>query len=238
MRRAGRVVAEMHSVIRQALRPGVNTAHLNALAAEVIERRGAVSNFLGYGDPPFPGVICASPNFVVVHGIPGSYVLEEGDIISIDCGASVEGYHGDAAFTAGIGTISPEANRLISTTEQALGEGIKQLVQGGRLNEVGRAVEQFVQTRGMAVVRDYVGHGIGLAMHEAPDVPNFWPGKPGPKLESGMVFAIEPMVNLGTAETREQDDGWTVVSSDGSLSAHFEHTVAVGNNGPEVLTAL
>ena len=236
MRRAGRVVAEMHEVTRAALKPGVTTRELNQLAADVIERRGARSNFLNYHG--FPAVICTSPNNMIVHGIPGDYVLQEGDIISVDCGAIVEGYHGDAAYTAGVGQISELAQRLIDVTERSMWAGIDQLTVGNRLYEVGRAVQQVAEAAGFSVVREYVGHAIGTAMHEEPQVPNYWPGKPGPALKEGMVFAVEPMVNVGSFETYVLDDGWSVMTADGSLSAHFEHTIAVTDNGPEVFTAL
>lgn len=235
MRKAGKVVAEMHEVTRAAIRPGITTLELNALAAEVIEKRGARSNFLNYHG--FPAVICTSPNEMIVHGIPGSYVLKEGDIISVDCGAIIEGYHGDAAYTAGVGEISSLAKRLIEVTERSLWAGIDQLVIGNRLHEVGRAVQDVAEAAGFSVVREYVGHAIGTAMHESPQVPNYWPGSPGPTLKEGMVFAVEPMVNVGTPATYELEDGWSVVTQDGKLSAHFEHTIAVTDNGPEVFTA-
>jgi methionyl aminopeptidase len=234
MRRAGKVVAEMHEVTRAALRPGVTTAYLNEVAAEVLERRGARSNFLGYHG--FPAVICTSPNDMIVHGIPGEYVLEEGDIISVDCGAIVEGYHGDAAYTAGVGEISPEARRLLEVTERSLWAGIDQMVVGNRLHDIGRAVQQVAEAAGYSVVREYVGHAIGTEMHEQPQVPNYWPGSPGPTLKSGMVYAVEPMVNVGGPDTYVLDDGWSVLTEDGSLSAHFEHTIAILDDGPEVLT--
>ena len=236
MRKAGKVVAEMHAEIRAAIKPGVTTGELDKIAREVIERRGARSNFLNYGHPPFPAVICTSPNDMIVHGIPGSYRLEEGDIISVDCGAIIEGYHGDAAFTAGVGTIDSEAEKLLAVTEQSLWAAIEQMRDGNRLNDIGRAVQTVAEGAGFSVVREYVGHAIGTAMHEEPQVPNYWPGTPGPKLKSGMVFAIEPMVNAGGKETKLLDDGWSVVTADGSLSAHFEHTIAITDNGPEVLT--
>ena len=234
MRRAGRVVAEMHEVTRAAIRPGVTTARLNEVAAEVLERRGARSNFLHYHG--FPAVICTSPNDMIVHGIPGDRVLEEGDIISVDCGAIVEGYHGDAAYTAPVGEVSDAARRLIEVTERSLWAGIDHLVVGGRLHEVGRAVQQVAEAAGYSVVREYVGHAIGTAMHESPQVPNYWPGTPGPTLKTGMVFAVEPMVNVGGYDTYALDDGWSVMTADGSLSAHFEHTIAVTDEGPEVFT--
>ena len=234
MRKAGKVVAEMHEVTRAALRPGITTIDLNNLAAEVIAKRGARSNFLGYHG--FPAVICASPNDMIVHGIPGDYVLEEGDIISIDCGAIVEGYHGDAAYTAGVGQISKVAQKLIEVTERSMYAGIDQLTIGNRLHEVGRAVQEVAEAAGFSVVREYVGHAIGTAMHESPQVPNYWPGSPGPVLKEGMVFAVEPMVNVGSFDTYVLEDGWGVMTQDGKLSAHFEHTIAVTENGPEIFT--
>ena len=234
MRRAGKVVAEMHEATRAAAVPGVTTEQLDKVAREVLERRGATSNFLNYHG--FPAVICTSPNDMIVHGIPGSYVLKEGDIISIDCGAIIEGYHGDAAYTMAIGRVSKEAARLIEVTERSMWAGIEQLRAGNRLHEVGRAVQDVAERAGYSVVREYVGHAIGTAMHEQPQVPNYWPGTPGPMLKTGMVFAVEPMVNAGSAETRVLDDDWSVVTADGRLSAHFEHTIAVTEDGPEVFT--
>jgi methionyl aminopeptidase len=234
MRRAGKVVAEMLTNTRAAIRPGVTTRDLDLVAREVLERRGARSNFLGYHG--FPAVICTSPNNMIVHGIPGDYVLKEGDVISIDCGAIIEGYHGDAAFTAPVGEISPAARRLLEVTERSLWAGIDKLHDGNRLHDVGRAVQEVAEAAGYSVVRKYVGHAIGTAMHEEPQVPNYWPGAPGPRVKVGNVFAIEPMVNIGTYDTIELDDGWSVITADGSLSAHFEHTIAVTDDGPEVLT--
>ena len=235
MRKAGAVVAEMHAATRAAAVPGTTTLEIDAAAREVLARRGATSNFLGYHG--FPAVICTSPNQMIVHGIPGGYVLEEGDILSIDCGAIVEGYHGDAAFTMGVGEVSPEAARLIEVTERSLWAGIEQMTVGNRLHEIGRAVQAVAERAGFTVVREYVGHAIGTAMHEEPQVPNYWPGAPGPTLKSGMVFAVEPMVNAGGPETRVLDDHWSVVTADGGLSAHFEHTIAILDDGPEVFTA-
>ena len=224
----------MHDRIRAAIRPGVTTLALDAIGREVIEARGARSNFLGYHG--FPAVICASPNDVIVHGIPDDRVLHEGDIVSIDCGAVVAGYHGDAAFTTGVGAISPEAEKLIRVTEDALAAGISQLVEGGRLSDVGHAVQTVAEGAGFSVVREYVGHGIGTAMHEAPDVANHGPPGRGPKLRVGNVFAVEPMVNVGGPDTRTLADGWSVVTADGSWSAHAEHTIAVTEDGPEIFT--
>jgi methionyl aminopeptidase len=234
MRKAGKVVAEIHEVTRAAIRPGVTTKELDDLAAEVLAKRGARSNFLNYHG--FPAVICTSPNDMIVHGIPGDYVLEEGDIISIDAGAIIEGYHGDAAYTAPVGQVSALATRLLEVTERSLWAGIDKLVVGGRLNEVGRAVQGVAEAAGFSVVREYVGHAIGTEMHESPQVTNYWPGTPGPTLKAGMVFAIEPMVNVGTWETYVLEDDWSVMTEDGELSAHFEHTIAVTENGPEVFT--
>jgi methionyl aminopeptidase len=236
MRRAGSVVAEMHEKIREAIKPGVTTAELDQVGRDVIARRGAKSNFLGYSHPPFPGDICASPNDMIVHGIPGPYRLEEGDIISIDCGAIVEGWHGDAAFTAGVGVIDPDAARLIEVTEASLEAGIAAMVPGGRLSDIGAAVQAVAEGGGFSVVKEYTGHGIGLAMHEPPDVPNWGqPGK-GRKLAAGQTYAVEPMVCAGRADTRVLADEWTVVTADGRPAAHAEHTIAITDDGPEILT--
>jgi methionyl aminopeptidase len=234
MRRAGRVVAEIMEETRAAVRPGVTTGDLDRVARDVLERRSARSNFLGYHG--FPAVICTSPNDMIVHGIPGAYRLREGDLISIDCGAIVEGYHGDAAYTMAVGEVTPLASRLVAVTEQALWAGVAELVDGNRLHDVGRAVQGVAEAAGFSVVRKYVGHAIGTAMHEEPQVPNYWPGNPGPKIKVGNVFAVEPMVNVGGPDTIELEDGWSVITADGQLSAHFEHTIAVTDDGPEVLT--
>ena len=236
MRQAGRVVAEMLEACATAARPGITTNDLDKVAREVLSRRKAKSNFLNYHG--YPAVICTSPNNVIVHGIPGSYRLEEGDIISIDCGAIIEGWHGDAARTIPVGEISEDARKLIQATEESLWAGIQHVRDGARLSDIGHAVQTVAEGAGFAVVREYVGHGIGRAMHEEPQVPNY--GAPGKlmKLEVGHVLAVEPMVNLGSAETQLDDDGWTVRTADGSLSAHFEHSIAVTDDGPEVLTVL
>ena len=239
MRKAGRVVAEMHASIRDAIRPGVTTAELDRVARDVLERRGATSNFLNYGSPdnPFPAVICASPNHVIVHGIPSDdCVLEDGDVISIDCGAIVEGYHGDSAWTYPVGHIGDDAKRLLEVTELSLWAGLEAVREGNRLSDIGHAVQSVAEAAGYSVVREYVGHGIGTAMHEEPQIPNYGPPGKGIKLKVGHVFAIEPMVNAGDRRTRLLADGWTVVTVDGSLSAHFEHTIAITDDGPEVLT--
>jgi methionyl aminopeptidase len=236
MRRAGKVVAEMHAATKEMAKPGVTTAELDAAAREVLRNRGAKSNFLNYRG--FPAVICTSPNDMIVHGIPGGYVLREGDILSVDCGAIVEGYHADAAFTMAIGAVPASTTRLLEVTEKSLWAGIAELRPGNRLHEVGRAVQNVAEAAGFSVIREYVGHAIGSSMHEEPQVPNYWPGTAGPVLKSGMVFAVEPMVNAGGPATRLLEDGWSVVTQDGSLSAHFEHTIAVTDDGPEVLTLL
>jgi methionyl aminopeptidase len=235
MRRAGRVVAEMHEVCRKAARVGATTLDVDRVAREVIERRGARSNFLGYHG--FPAVVCTSPNDVIVHGIPSAdVVLEEGDILSIDCGAIIEGWHADAALTVPIGLIDAASQRLIEVTEASLYAAIEEVVAGRRLGDIGAAVEGLAEAAGFTVVREYVGHGIGTAMHEEPQVPNYGPAGRGLKLREGIVLAIEPMVNAGGPETETLADGWTVITRDGARSAHFEHTIAVTDHGPEILT--
>jgi methionyl aminopeptidase len=234
MRRAGRVVAEMLDKCSGAARPGVTTADLDSLARSILDARGARSNFLNYHG--FPAVICTSPNSTIVHGIPGSYRLKDGDILSIDCGAIIEGYHGDAAVTVAVGDVSDEAAALLKTTEASLQAAIEQIRDGNRLSDIGHAVQGVAEAAGYSVVREYVGHGIGTAMHEEPQIPNYGPPGKGIKLKVGHVFAVEPMVNVGAPGTLLLDDGWTVVTADGSLSAHFEHTIALTEDGPEVLT--
>lgn len=234
MRKAGQVVAEIMAKTREFVKPGVTTLQIDKIAREVIERRGARSNFLNYYG--FPAVICTSPNNMIVHGIPSDYKVKEGDILSIDCGAIIEGYHGDAAYTMAVGEVSALASRLIDVTEKSLHSAIAVMEAGNRLHDIGREVQRVAEAAGFSVVRKYVGHAIGTAMHEEPQVPNYWPGSPGPKLKVGNVFAVEPMVNVGDPDTIELDDGWSVVTADGSLSAHFEHTIAITENGPEILT--
>jgi methionyl aminopeptidase len=236
MRRAGAVVAEMHEACTRAAVAGATTADLDRAARAVLERRHARSNFLGYHG--FPAVACVSPNEVIVHGIPGPRVLETGDIVSIDCGAIIEGWHADAAITVGVGEVDAESQRLMDVTRAALESAIAATVVGNRLGDVGAAAERPVLAARFGVVREYVGHGIGTAMHEEPDVPNYGPGGRGMKLREGIVLAIEPMVTAGRAPSRTLDDGWTVVTTDGSRAAHFEHTVAITDDGPEVLTVL
>ncbi|MGH9188791.1 MAG: type I methionyl aminopeptidase [Acidimicrobiales bacterium] len=236
MRRAGRVVAEMLDACTAAAQPGVTTGDLDLVAREVLARRSAKSNFLNYHG--FPAVMCTSPNNIIVHGIPGPYRLEEGDILSIDCGAIIDGYHGDAARTIPIGAVPPEVERLIRATEKSLWAGISQVKAGNRLFDIGGAVQDVAEGAGYSVVREYVGHGIGTEMHEEPQIPNYRPtGRANNiKIRVGHVFAVEPMVNAGSPKTELHDDGWTVLTADGGLSAHFEHTIAVTDAGPEVLT--
>jgi len=235
MRRAGRVVAEMHEVCTRAARPGATTLEVDRVAREVLDRRGARSNFLGYHG--FPAVVCTSPNDVIVHGIPSDdVVLAEGDILSIDCGAIIEGWHADAAVTVPVGEIDDESVRLIEVTRRSLEAAMAEVVAGHRLGDIGAAVEGIAEAAGFSIVREYVGHGIGTAMHEDPQVPNYGPAGRGLALKEGHVLAIEPMVNAGRAGTEVLDDGWTVVTRDGARSAHFEHTIAVTDDGPEILT--
>ena len=235
MRRAGRIVAEMHEYCTRAAKPGATTLDVDRVAREVLERRGARSNFLNYHG--FPAVVCTSPNEVIVHGIPtDDVVLAEGDILSIDCGAIIEGWHGDAAITVPIGAIDEESQRLIDVTKACLDDAIAEIVAGNRLGDIGHAVESRALAAGFSVVREYVGHGIGTAMHEEPQVPNYGTPGRGMKIREGHVLAIEPMINLGTQETETLSDGWTVVTRDRARSAHFEHSIACTDDGPEILT--
>lgn len=238
MREAGLVVGRTLEALRSAVAPGVTTAELDALAEESIRGAGAVPSFKGYYG--FPASICTSVNHEIVHGIPsGERVLRRGDVVSIDCGAIVDGWHGDAAVTVAVGEVEPEIARLLDVCEQALWRGLAAARNGGRLTDIGHAIESYVHSQGAyGVVREYVGHGIGTEMHQDPSVPNY--GKPGrgPQLSKGTTLAVEPMVNLGSRHTRVLDDDWTVVTRDGHPSAHFEHTFALTDEGPWVLTAL
>ncbi len=236
MREAGRINALALAAARAAIRPGVTTAEIDAAAAEVIRRNGAKPAFLGYGEPPFPAVTTVSVNEELVHGIPGKRKLREGDIVSVDCGTVFDGYVGDSAFSAGVGKISPQAQELLRVTEAALAAGIARMVVGNRTGDVSAAIQQMVEQAGFFVVRDYTGHGVGRAMHEDPQVPNYGQAGRGVPLREGMTLALEPMVLVGTNETAVLDNHWTVVSADGSLTAHFEHTVAVTAKGPQILT--
>ena len=235
MRQAGEIVARVHARIENELRPGMTTADLDDIAREIIEGSGARASFLGHLG--FTGRICASINEEIVHGIPGKRVLQDGDIISVDVGAIVNGWHGDSAWTYPVGNVSAESQELLDVTEEALYRGIAQARAGNRLGAIGHAIESFVTARGYGMVREYGGHGIGREMWEEPHVPNHGSPDQGVLLRPGMTLAIEPMVNIGGDETRVLDDGWTVVTADGSLSAHFEHTVVITEDEPEILTA-
>jgi methionyl aminopeptidase len=239
MRVAARHVAEILLEVRALACPGVTTAELDRAAASSIERRRVVSSFKGYGPnglPPYPAVMCMSVNEEIVHGIPGSRELKDGDILGLDFGVIHEGFHGDSAVTIPIGTISEEAERLLEATRQALYQGIAQMRPGQRLSDIGHAVQKEAEQSGYAVVKDFVGHGIGRSLHEPPQIPNYGSPGRGPRLRAGMVFAIEPMVNIGSDGVRMLDDEWTAVTDDGALSAHFEHTILVTEEGPEILT--
>lgn len=235
---AGKCVASIHAATRAAAAPGVTTGELDLIARDVLKEWNCQSSFLGYGGPnnPFPGVICTSPNSAIVHGIPGDYALKDGDIISIDAGAIYEGLHGDAAFTMAIGDVPPRVRKLLEVTEQALWAGIEQAVHGNRLGDIGAAVEAVARLHGLGVVREYVGHGIGRQMHEAPSVPNYGKAGKGLRIKTGMALALEPMFNLGNEATATLDDEWTVVTADGEWSAHFEHTVLLTEQGSIVST--
>lgn len=239
MRAAGRINAEALAAVRAAIRPGVTTAELNAAAEAVLHKYGAYSPFKNYPGPyPYPASICASVNEELVHGIPGSRKLKEGDIISVDCGAVFQGFVGDAAFTDGVGQISKEAQKLLDVTEAALYIGIEKMVAGNHVGDVSAAIQAYVESHGLYVTREYTGHGVGREMHEGPQVPNYgMPGR-GMLLRNGMTIALEPMVLVGTAATRVMPDQWTVTSRDRSLTAHFEHSVAITPDGPYILTAL
>lgn len=234
MKLAGHVVSVCHQRIEAAIAPGVTTGELDEIVVDTLKEHNALASFLGYNG--FPASICASVNEEIVHGFPGKRVLNDGDIIAVDIGAIVSGWHGDSAWTYGVGQISGAAEQLLRDTEQALLIGVAEARIGNRLGAIGHAIEQFAGPRGYGIVRGYGGHGIGRRMHEDPHVPNFGSANYGPVLRKGMTFAIEPMLNIGTHETRVLSDDWTVVTADGSLSAHFEFTVAVTEDEPLVLT--
>ncbi|MDU4891207.1 MAG: type I methionyl aminopeptidase [Clostridium sp.] len=234
MRSAGKVVAETLAMIEKVIKPGITTGELDRLAEEFIRSQGAIPSFKGYGG--FPGSLCTSVNEVVIHGIPGNRVLVEGDIISVDCGAILNGYHGDAARTFPVGCISKEAQHLINVTKESFFKGIEKAVVGNRLTDISAAIQKYAESYGYSVVRDFVGHGIGTSMHEDPQVPNYGTAGRGPKLVHGVVLAIEPMINMGNYKVKIMPDGWTVVTTDGKLSAHYENTIAITNSGVEILT--
>ncbi len=239
MREAGRINATVLATVKELLKPGVSTAELNAAAEEVLRKHGCISPFKGYGHPPFPASITVSINQELVHGIPSkNRKLKAGDIASIDCGTVFEGWVADSAFTAGVGKISPDAEKLLEVTQGALAAGIDKMRVGNRTGDVSAAIQQYVESRGYYLTREYTGHGVGRQMHEGPQVPNYGKAGTGMPLKAGMTIAIEPMVLVGTAATRVLPDQWTVVSADGSLTAHFEHSVAVTEGEPLLLTVL
>jgi methionyl aminopeptidase len=239
MRVAGLLVGQTLELLRSSVRAGISTAELDAIAEENIRSAGGTPSFQGYGHPPFPGTICASVNEEVVHGIPGGRVLASGDIISIDCGAIVDGWHGDAAITVAVGDVGAEVTELMRITEESMWRGIGAARLGGKVSDISHAIETYVHSQGdYGVLEDFTGHGIGTEMHQPPSVPNY--GRPGrgPKLVRGLALAVEPMVTLGSKETEVLDDEWTIVTDDGSWAAHFEHTFTLTPDGPWVLTAL
>ena len=239
MRVAGLLVGETLELLRAAVRPGITTAELDAIAEDNIRSQGGIPSFKGYSHPPFPATICASVNDEVVHGVPGDRVLATGDVISIDCGAIVDGWHGDAAISVAVGEVSDEVRELMRVTEESLWRGFAAAKLGGRVSDISHAVESYVRSQGdYGILEDFTGHGIGTAMHQPPNVPNY--GRPGrgAKLVRGLALAVEPMVTLGTHETDIEDDDWTVVTLDGSMSAHYEHTFTLTPTGAWVLTAL
>ncbi len=237
LREAGRINAKALDAVRQLIRPGVTTAELDAAAEEVIRKHGAIPTFKGYPGPyPYPASICVSINEQLVHGIPGKRKLQAGDIVSIDCGSTFEGFVGDSAITIGVGDISPVAQRLIEVTEQALYEGISQMRANNRVGDVSAAIQKFVENTGFYVTREYTGHGVGRQMHEGPQVPNYGIAGRGQIFRQGMTIALEPMVLVGTSQTQVLPDQWTVVSADGSLTAHWEHSVAITEGEALILT--
>ena len=236
MREAGKIVAHVHEVLREHIKPGITTKELDEIAEKEILKHGALPAFKGYHG--FPASICASVNEEVVHGIPGLKTLKDGDIISIDIGAVYNGYYGDAAKTHAVGKISDTAAKLIAVTRQSFYEGLKFCRAGNRLSDISHAIQTYVESNGFSVVRDFVGHGIGQKMHEDPQIPNFGPPGKGPRLVEGMALAIEPMVNMGTYKVKTLLDNWTVVTLDGKLSAHYEHTVIITEDEPAIMTRL
>jgi methionyl aminopeptidase len=236
MAAAGAIVASTHAALRGIVEPGITTRELDALAYRMVTEAGAYPSFLGYRG--YPASICASVNEVVLHGIPNDRALQSGDIISIDIGVKLDGYHGDAAATYAVGVISDAAQDLIDVTERCFWAGFEALQEGGRLGDATSAIQQYAESRGYGVIREYTGHGIGRQMHEDPSIPNYGQAGKGTLLRRGMTFAMEPMLSIGSPETRVLEDGWTVITIDGSLAAHYEHTVAIAAEGPRILTGV
>lgn len=236
MREAGRIVAMTHQLMAQAIEPGITTGELDAIAEKYIRSQGAIPSFKGYNG--FPSSVCASVNDELVHGFPGSRKLNEGDIISLDIGAQYEGYHGDSAWTYAVGSVTPDVQSLLTVGEQSLYAGISLIKPDVRLYTISHAIQQVIEAAGYSVVREYVGHGVGRDLHEEPQIPNYGVPDRGPRLKPGMVLAIEPMLNMGERYVRTLEDNWTVVTRDGSWCVHFEHTVAVTEDGFEILTKL
>lgn len=234
MRKAGQIVARTHKELQAHIRPGITTGQLDAIAERYIRSQGATPSFKGYNG--FTGSVCASVNEELVHGIPGDRVLQDGDIISIDIGAEYNGYHGDSAWTYPVGTISEETKRLLDVTEESLYKGLERAKAGVHLTDISHAIQSHVEAANFSVVREYVGHGVGQNLHEDPQIPHYGPPGKGPRLKTGMTLAIEPMVNVGKRYVRTLSDNWTVVTVDGSMCAHFEHTIAITDDGYEILT--
>lgn len=236
MREAGRITGEALALAGESIKPGMTTKQLDTIIRHHIEKCGAKPSFLGYGG--FPGSACISINDEVIHGIPSSRVIEDGDIVKVDVGAFYKGFHGDSANTFAVGNVSDEAKKLIAVTSESFWKGIAEAKPGNRVGDIGYAIQTYVEENGFSVVRKYIGHGVGADLHESPDVPNFGTKGRGPRLCAGMTIAVEPMVNIGTHDVREKSDKWTVVTADGSLSAHYEHSIAITDDGVIVLTKI
>lgn len=236
MRQAGKIVALTHEELKKHIQPGITTKELDAIAESIIRKYDAIPSFKGYNG--FRGSICASVNEELVHGIPGKRALKDGDIISIDIGAKYNGYHGDSAWTYAVGDIDPETQRLLEVTEESLYRGLEEAKPGMRLSNISHAIQTYVEANNFSIVREYVGHGVGQDLHEDPQIPHYGPPNKGPRLKPGMVLAVEPMVNAGSRYVKTLEDNWTVVTQDGKMCAHFEHTIAITESGFEILTKL